>query len=400
MLTQKIIRLFRYQYWLNRPILTALHLILVIIAVSWFYRIFFYSVSKEKSKQLNSIEHIAWRKAQALKTIKEFSKLNIKNEIAICGILVVLDADAALKYAQQINSLRCYANRHNYTFHLLEPSFYTDCISINNFFFRKHCGVAFYLIQNPMIEWVLVLDADNLIVNGTKRIEDFIPTDDTTHIVHYERFYNGEIMAGNYLIQNHEWSYSYLLRWANLDKYLPNVYYHNNDNGALHIHILLILNKSIDIVHNCFSLWNISIDEVAYDQYVGCAKCAIAGRRNFTHIRILRRGQGFARDYREPENLVLETDFLLHSFKSDTNLYYSYKVQTTSCTKIWEPPIHEFLIEHNLTIARNLIEYYDKLATIKHPFSVGWPDVGHCWPNCEMELDIATEKQLLKSMCK
>ncbi len=188
-----------------------------------------------------------------------------------------------------------------------------------------------------------LLDGDNVLVNATKKIEDSIPHSENINIVHYERFYNGEIVAGNYLIRNQYWSYMYLLRWISLYEILPDIYYHNNDNGALHLHFLLVLNTNLERVHKCYTLWKQSTNETIYDQYVGCTKCALGGKRQFEHVQLLRRGHGFARDYREPENVVLENDFLLHSFKNDTSVYYSQYVTINSCTDNWEPPVHEHL---------------------------------------------------------
>lgn len=372
----------------------------LITIVLLIYTLSFCTIYKGSNKQLYRYYCSLSINAQVLKTVKKYSSLNRKSRNSENAILIALDDLAALKYIQQINALWCYAYRHGYTFYLLEPSVYPECFLIDNFFFRKHCGVLFYLIENPEIKWVMVLDGDNLLVNASNGIENFLPKNNVTHIVYYERFYNGEVMAGNYLIRNHYWSHSYLLKWINLHKHIPDVHYHNNDNGALHIHLLLALNKNPEIINKCFSLWNRSIDENTYDQYVGCVKCALAGQRNFAHIQILRRGHGFARDYREPENLVLENDFLLHSYKADTNLYYVYPVQIASCNAHWNPPVHKYLIEHNLTVAQNLIKYYDNLASIKHPYSVGWPDVGNCWPNCEPELDKTTERKLCDAICK
>jgi hypothetical protein len=316
------------------------------------------------------------------------------------GILILSDDHANSKDEQQTNALWCYANRHRYAFHILDPNSYTMCFSIPNFFFRKHCAVLFYLLQNPQLTWVLVLDGDNLLVNATKRIEDFIPQNESTNIVHYERFYNGEIMASNYLIRNNYWSYTYLLRWINLYEILPHTPYHNNDNGALQLHFLLILSKNLRRVRKCYMLWKKSINETIYDQYIGCTKCALGAKRLFPHIQLLRRGHGFARDYREPENAVLENDFLLHSFKNNTNIYYSQRVTRNSCTSSWKPPVHEHLFVHNLTIAKELIRHHDMLAAVRHPTSVGWSDIKNCWPNCESELDVESEQLLLQAICQ
>lgn len=318
------------------------------------------------------------------------------------SIIIVADATATSKYEGHIAAVRCYAMRHSYLFAVLDPKRYSECSHIGNFFFRKHCLVLLYLIYAHSVKWLLVLDGDNVLVNASKKIEEYIPLNSNVHVIHYERFYNGEIMAGNYLIKNHQWSYNYLLNWINLERYLPPVFYHNNDNGAIHIHLLIMLNVSKEGAKKCIKLWQRSTNEVIYDEFIGCFKCALAGRRKFPHLWIFRRGHGFARDYREPENAVFPTDFLIHSFKNDTKYYYSRKVKMNECRNEfnWNPPLHPYLMVRNLSLARELITFHDYTAALKHPASVGYPDVGDCWPQCDPEINDLTLEQQLRIICK
>jgi hypothetical protein len=366
------------------------------------YAVWIHSASsweKDSKGQQNNNDALSWE-ARMMKILYDYSIfINISKTVAY-GILIVSDEHTRSKYVQQANALRCYANRHGYVFHILEPRHFIVCRSIGNFFFGKQCAVLMYLIENSQLGWILVLDGDILIVNATKRIEDFIPVSDTINIIHYERFYNGEIAAGNYLIRNHYWSHIYLLKWISLYEHLPKVDYHNNDNGALHLHFLLILNKSLERIRKCFALWEQSHNETIYDQYVGCVKCAIGGKRQFGHIFLFRRGHGFARDYREPENVVLGNDFLIHSCKNNTEQYYSQQVTVNSCTRNWQPPVYKHLFLRNMTIEKELIRYHDRLAATLHPLSVGIPDIQNCWPTCENELNGTSEKKLLQAICR
>ncbi|CAM4850645.1 unnamed protein product, partial [Rotaria magnacalcarata] len=257
-----------------------------------------------------------------------------------------------------------------------------------------------YLITHPEIGWVMVLDGDNVLVNSSKKIEDYIPSVPDIYVVHSERFYNGEISAGNYLIYNCQWSYIYLLNWINMYTILPSVPYHNNDNGALHIHFALSVGKMHPA---CFDLWYRSLNETWYDRYVGCIKCVIAGQRRFAHIWLLRRGHSFARDYREPENTILETDFLIHGFKNDSSYYYRWKIRTSVCRHniaVWSLPIRSEMVVTDRSIAQALIRHYDVAAQKNHPESIGIADVFDCWPFCQVDLTGHKEQTYLKTLCK
>ena len=328
------------------------------------------------------------------------SLVRIKNITQKIGILVVSDKSKQETYSQFSAALYCYAISHGYIFKSLDPIAYALCEHIPNFFFRKHCAVLDYLMTHPEIGWLMVLDGDNVLVNASKQIEEYIPDVPDIYVVHSERFYNGEISAGNYLIYNCQWSHMYLLNWINMYRILPSVPYHNHDNGALHIHFALSVGK---MHSDCFYLWYRSVNETDYDRYVGCIKCAIAGQRRFTHIWLLRRGHAFARDYREPENTILQTDFLIHGFKNDSSHYYRRRIMPNVCRRkitYWSLPIRSEMLVTNRSIAQALIRYYDIVAQQEHPDSIGIADVYDCWPFCQPNFTGKKEHMYLKSLCK
>lgn len=72
------------------------------------------------------------------------------NSISCAGrpgiaLLGVADKAYQSQFSAQIQSLRCYADRHRYEMHVLDGSDYEGCHAIEEVMFRKHCTVAAWL---------------------------------------------------------------------------------------------------------------------------------------------------------------------------------------------------------------------------------------------------------------
>lgn len=209
-----------------------------------------------------------------------FSKTLSKKSRNI-GIIIVLDENAQNRYKQHSENMKCYAKQHEYTFIILNPTSYSNCSLVKNFFFQKHCAVLNYMKSMIEIQWFAVLDGDVFVLNNSKLIEDFIPKNTSIHLIFYERFYTGEIMAGAYLIANHPWSHRFLYKWSQFYFQLPQIGYHNHDNGALHMIFLEMIEKPDEILKKCYSKYLQSSNEQNYYKYLRCFRCAIGGQRIF-----------------------------------------------------------------------------------------------------------------------
>lgn len=319
-------------------------------------------------------------------------------------LVIFSDLEAQKHFKDYTDTIYCYAHRHGYYFTVINPRDYYACITIDNFFFKKQCTVLQYLIQNPDMQWLVVLDGDTFVVNATKSLDAFIPTDPNIHLVHYERFMNNEIMAGNYIIRNHPWSMFYLNRWTEYFKVLPKVNHNNADNGALHLHFLNMSGVSDSQTYDrCSQRYNESDSELLYMKYVSCVKCALKGRRKFSNIILYRRGHGFCRDPGLSPHKIHELDIMIHGYKSNKlNYFLEEPTDRLKCQNDseWTPKIRRSLLATNISEAKTMMSEWEKAASKRYTPSVFYPEIANCWPDCEPEITGDAWQTFAKTLCK
>ncbi|CAD5235071.1 unnamed protein product [Bursaphelenchus xylophilus] len=300
--------------------------------------------------------------------------------------------DKKYKIAQA--TLQCYLKSTNYTLHLVDlyndPEVKRHCRH-NEIFFLKHCAASVYLRKS---DWMLVLDADTAVVNPNHCIEEYI--DDRVDLVFYERFFNWEIMSGNYLVKNTAFGRDFLMKWANYEFTKPNSW-NGADNGVLQIHILnTVLPEAINERKTCYKIWKNATSYDNYMAYVMCVKLMLGAQRLYPEqLRILRRGHGMARDGFLVYDSFCDADFMFHGYKQNEigedkwespwkkpvvleecgtgyNGWYWRKKKQMPCSEIRY---------HLANFEEQTARSFPKEGRVFPHLEL--PDVGECWPNCE-----------------
>lgn len=202
-------------------------------------------------------------------------------------------------YARQMDSVSCYARQWGLRHERLDPKTYPMCRGFSSFFFAKHCAVGEYLKTRGPSEWVLVLDADVIFSSLDRNILDFIqPGPD---LMFYERSWNDEIVSGNYLVRNTEFSIRFLKEWSEYDSRQP-AGFSSADNGALHAHLSRTLHRAegVDPCTERYKTLNGTVHEIQkyFDWVLLCRAAIPTGDLELPHgmIRIYPKYRGFVVD--------------------------------------------------------------------------------------------------------
>lgn len=90
------------------------------------------------------------------------------------------------------------------------------------------------LLTEEKCDWVFWMDADTVIMNSTKRIEDFLPAPETGIDLVINKQKGESWNAGAWLIRNTEWSLQFLDHWWNMKEFVkPKGLSVSGDNDAL-----------------------------------------------------------------------------------------------------------------------------------------------------------------------
>jgi len=187
------------------------------------------------------------------------------------GLAAVADAAAQTRFAVSLASQRCYAERHGYEYHVINPRDHPSCTQ-RDFFFKKHCSVARFLERQREDYLLFVLDGDNPAVVLDRNLDTWLAEAQATDVVLYERWMNNEIMAGNYIVRSSPWGIAFCDGWASYDQIDQPSGFHSSDNGAIHLHVL----RSLRISHwgHCAHLWEeLTSSVMDLDPYYGFVAC-------------------------------------------------------------------------------------------------------------------------------
>jgi hypothetical protein len=108
-------------------------------------------------------------------------------------------------------TLDCYGKRWGIPVRYVDPKDVQSCPKYQDWFFRRVCvqaaiveslqnterGSLFDLKLAKAPKWIIYLDGDTIVTNNNVSIAKASQEWGDKHLVFYERFHNGEIMAGN-----------------------------------------------------------------------------------------------------------------------------------------------------------------------------------------------------------
>ncbi|KAM3722240.1 Endophilin-B2 [Dirofilaria immitis] len=247
-------------------------------------------------------------------TIRRFEG---QKSIPIAIITVLLNCSNYEEYRLAQESFECYALYHNYKWIVIDLSRNVTLQKLcphKDFMFARHCVTAEVMKETSDIQWFLFIDADMGVINPNHLIEEWI--DNSVNIILYNRIFNHEVMAGSYLAKNTPYSWEFLQFWANYELKLSFPVF-GSDNGAIHNVLLeFIFPGRVSEREFCESIW---MDVKNYDDlsiYVACV-------RNITNetaiwpskVRILPKGEAWARDTWLTDSIWSERDFILHGWQ-------------------------------------------------------------------------------------
>uniref|UniRef100_A0A915Q6U6 Nucleotide-diphospho-sugar transferase domain-containing protein n=1 Tax=Setaria digitata TaxID=48799 RepID=A0A915Q6U6_9BILA len=261
-----------------------------------------------------------------------------QKSIAIAVIIVLLNRSNYEEYRLAIESFECYVLYHNYTWIVIDLSANITLRRLcphEDFMFARHCITAKVMEEQSGIQWFLFVDADMGVINPNHLIEEWI--DNSVDLIFYSRIFNHEVMAGSYLAKNTPYTWQFLRFWADYESKLPFTPF-GSDNGAIHVgelffvdvyllelvvmNVLLefVLPKRVSERKFCERIWFEAKDFGDLNIYVACVRnitdeaLALSNR-----VRILPKGEAWARDTWLTDSMWCERDFILHGWQKRKN---------------------------------------------------------------------------------
>ena len=159
------------------------------------------------------------------------------------GIVVVSDKQYQAKQEPLYETHRQYASHHGYDYHVLEPN--PSCRQVLvHFFFIKHCTVRKFLATQEKDYTLFVVDGDVIVAAPEVGLDRW--TNQSADVLLYEREWNFELTAGNYMVRNSPFGKQFLRTWELFDHRARDIRgFSSYDNGALHLAVLQVLDTII-----------------------------------------------------------------------------------------------------------------------------------------------------------
>jgi len=175
------------------------------------------------------------------------------------------------RYEAQIQSLRCFSDRHGYDFKILTGGEFEVCRQYFDYFFKKHCTVAEWLESQPASLVAAIVDADVAAAVLERGLEKWAnhPSD----VQLYQRCLLPEVMAGNYMVRNTAFARNFLRKWASYNFEMPKGY-SSSDNGAIH----LVLQEMVQVegFERCKRMYKaLETPVTELDPYFAFVKCVL-----------------------------------------------------------------------------------------------------------------------------
>ena len=179
---------------------------------------------------------------------------NAGENVPTPGVYLVAVADKSFqkRYAPMFQAMDTYANRYGYNWTIIgkqeaqedeevDASARYDCSKYQVYFFKKHCMVAQWTLRNTNSgDSVFVFDSDVAPYRTQTPLDFWMDLFVENDVVFYDRSWNPELMAGNYMVRNNAQALDFLVGWADWEFEIPPGF-SSADNGAIHVHLLRVL---------------------------------------------------------------------------------------------------------------------------------------------------------------
>uniref|UniRef100_A0A8R1XN15 Nucleotide-diphospho-sugar transferase domain-containing protein n=1 Tax=Onchocerca volvulus TaxID=6282 RepID=A0A8R1XN15_ONCVO len=240
-----------------------------------------------------------------------------QKSIPIAIITILMNCSNYDEYRLAQESFECYALYHNYKRIVIDLSANVTLQKLcphEDFMFARHCVTAEIMKEASDIQWFLFVDADMGVINPNHLIEEWI--DNNVNIILYNRIFNHEVMAGSYLVKNTPYSRKFLQFWADYELKLSFSAF-GSDNGAIHNVLLeFIFSQRVSEREFCENIWMGAKNYDDLSIYVACVRNIIDEATIWPNkLRILPKGEAWARDTWLTDSMWSERDFILHGWQ-------------------------------------------------------------------------------------